>query len=100
MPNSTSDEVAVRGGGDGQDIVEAHRDVGEDDDPDRLPQGGPTAHRVLRRGAGTHQLDGDPEQQEAARELDQRNRQQGADEGDPGQPQDDRRRRAPMRAWS
>src|SRR5207249_7151399 len=32
-------EVAVRRRGDRQHVVEAHRHVGDDDDPDRLPEG-------------------------------------------------------------
>ena len=37
-PNTTSDRVAVCGGGDRQHVVEAHDDVGDRDDAHGLPQ--------------------------------------------------------------
>src|SRR5262245_61093810 len=89
------DQVAVGRRGDGEDIVEAHRDVGEDDDPDGLSERGTAPHELPRFRARTHQLDGDPDQQEPAREPDEGDGEQGAHEGDSDEAQEDRGGGAP-----
>src|SRR5437879_13795614 len=50
-------EVAVRRRGDRQDVVEAHRHVGDDDDPDRLPEGSAVPGAAVAAGVRPHEPD-------------------------------------------
>src|SRR3990170_1215733 len=78
------------------DVVEAHDHIGHDDDPDGLEQGGAGLRAaVARLIALAHQLDGDPDQQEAAYHLEERNAEQVADDRDEQEPEPDRPQRPP-----
>src|SRR5471030_1347220 len=87
------EEVALGGGGDGDRIVEAHHRVGEGDAPDRGPQ-------LLMRLDLTafllvaDQLDADPQQQQAAHQLEVRHVEQHAQHGAEDDQQHDRTRAA------
>jgi hypothetical protein len=70
------------GGGDGQDVIEAHRYVGHDDDPDRLPHGRAVPHVAGALFLRTDQLDGDPDENQSSDELKKGDPEQEADDGD------------------
>src|SRR5690606_9320133 len=83
-------DTAVRGRGDGDHVVQAHYRVGDDDGADRRKQRAAALHRlpmaaILRQ----HQLHGDPQQQNAADDLEVRYAQQEYDEDGENDAQDD-----------
>src|SRR5262245_31946875 len=88
-------QVAVGCGGDGEHVVEAHDRVGHDDDPDRFPQRASVAHMALGARLLAYQLDGDPQEQEAADELEERDLQQERRDRDEQESQPDSASGAP-----
>src|SRR6266508_3311125 len=92
-------EVLAADGGDGEHVVEAHHHVGHDDDPDRLQERRPLTD-LMALGAGLtrslpDELDGDPDEQHPADELQERNAQQEGQERDDQQAKGHRADRAP-----
>ncbi|CFM95151.1 Uncharacterised protein [Bordetella pertussis] len=84
--------------GDGDDVVQAHGEIGQDDGADRGQHrgaAGDVAVRVLMRG---QQLDAYPDQQQAAQGLEKRNVEQDQREGDQQHAQQHRAGRAPQDA--
>ena len=79
-------KVAMRRGGDRQDVVETHRHVGHDDDPDRLPERGAVANLALTARLRSYELDGDPDQEESSHELEERDPEEDTDDRHEDQP--------------
>ena len=82
--------VALGGGCDGDGIVEAHHGIGDDDGADGRAQGGGRLDAVLALFLALHQLDADPQQQNAAHELQEGDGQQQVDDQDEDDSQQDR----------
>src|SRR5499426_4163451 len=91
-------KVSLGGGGHAEHVVEAHGDVGHDDDPDRFPERRARAGLAVFAGARPHEPDGDPDEGEPAQELEERDAQKIAHHGDEGHAQAHRSRRAPQPA--
>src|SRR5207245_7712729 len=91
QPDTEHDErdVAAGGGGDGQHVVEAHRHVGHDDDPDRFPERGAVLGVTAGDVFGVDQLHRDPDEERAAHELHERHTQQEAHDADEEETEDD-----------
>ena len=89
------DEVAARRRRHRQHVVEAHRDVGHDDDPDRLPHRGAPLELGLHPRLRLHELDGDPDEQDAAHQLQERHLEQVHDDAEEEQSQQHRAGRPP-----
>src|SRR2546430_5058468 len=91
QPDAEHDEreVAAGGGGDGQHVVEAHRHVGHDDDPDRVPERGAVLGVTAGDVFGVDQLHRDPDEERAAHELHERHTQQEAHDADEEETEDD-----------
>src|SRR3989449_7717757 len=89
------EEIAVRGGCHGEHIVEAHDRVSQDDDPDRLPERAALTDVLLGPGLLADELERDPEEQQPADELEHRDREEQRRDGDEGQTEPHRTRRAP-----
>ena len=82
-------------GGDGQHVVQAHDRVGDDDDPDGFPERASLPDVAFGAGLLANELEGDPEERQAADELEERDPQQERRDRDERQPQADRARGAP-----
>ena len=67
-PRISSGKLAIGGGGDRDDVVEAHDDVGDHDDADRVPQAG-AGGDVVALVVGHQKLGGDHDQRKAADQL-------------------------------
>ena len=78
MPKTHQLHVAVGRGGDGEHVVEAHDGVGDDDDPDGFAKRSALTDVSFGARLVTHELECDPEEQQAADELEERNPQQTA----------------------
>src|SRR5690606_13422739 len=84
--------------GDGNDVVQAHDEVGDDDGLDRRSDGRTAGDLVVAVVFGNEQLDADPEQQQRADHLEEGNGEQGQGEGDEDDAQDDGACGAPQNA--
>src|SRR6059036_3371477 len=92
---SLDNVLAVRGRCHGAHIVEAHDRVSQDDDPNRLPERAALTDVLLGPGLLADELERDPEEQQPADELEHRDREEQRRDGDEGQTQPHRTRRAP-----
>ncbi len=71
------------GGGDGEDIVGGHGEIGEEDEADGVTEAAGGGGGGVGGGGGGEELDGDPEDEEAADQLDGVELEQlGGEEGD------------------
>ena len=82
-------DVAVGGGGDGDGVVQAHHRVGDDDGANGAPQGARGLDAVLALRLALHQLDADPQQQQAADQLEVADLEQLIDDQHEDDTQDD-----------
>src|SRR5690606_21705314 len=83
---------------DGNDVVQTHDEVCDDDGLDRRGDGRTAGYLVVALVFGDEQLDADPEQQQGADHLEEGDGEQGQGEGDEDDAQDDGARRAPQYA--
>ena len=88
----------LRSARDGDDVVEAHDEVGHDDRLDRAHETAASFDLVVRAVVGNQKLHADPEKEHAARHLEEGEVQQHDREGDQNHAQGDRTRRAPENA--
>ena len=88
----------LRGARNGDDVVEAHDEVGHDDRLDRADQTAASFDLVVRAVVRNQKLHADPEQEHAARHLEEGEIQQHDGEGDQNHAQCDRTGRTPENA--
>ncbi|KAG1086867.1 hypothetical protein G6F40_013847 [Rhizopus arrhizus] len=84
--------------GDGDHVVQAHHEVGDDDGLDRGGDGCPALHVAMRIVFRNQELDADPDEQQAAHDFQERDRQERQCESDQHDTQDDGARGAPQDA--
>src|SRR5438093_1713042 len=94
-PEHHQEKIPVRRRRDRQHVVEAHRDVGDDDYPDRLPERRAASDLAGAGRCRPDEPDGDPDEEQPTHELQERDPQEHAHDADEDQPQEDRADRAP-----
>src|SRR5690606_17011640 len=88
----------LRGPGNGNDVIQTHDEVGDEDGLDRAPDRRRAGDVAVLVFVGQKQLDPDPQQQQATHDLEEGNVEQHQGERDERHPQGDRTGRTPQNA--